>query len=770
MPFAHTLVESPDQLAELLAPVLRGEVPRLAIDTETSEVRDDRFTPFGTDTRVCGFSLSWPGTDLYVPVRHKPYDWQRRPHLLTRDTQRRGEHWLRVLLEEEGVAPFYDAPGWQPGWLPGRDPNVEPGAAWELLQGALSVEGVSWYAHNWPFDSKVLLVEGLELPWERMPCTQALSVFTDERPLDAYDEVENRYVHGGHSLKHLGEQYLGIRPDAQALMEQAREALGKGASPMRDWSMIPLRTAMAPYGCMDTHLTLRLADECEGRKGYQDERVRELLARHMAERRIIVEDMERPGIPVDTELSSQRAGEKEAELRATLERLNELAGTAVPVEDPKRLAPFLYQQLGLPMAYAGADDTREATLKKVRGKLVARGIEPEGGLSIAKAAQLLDAIMDYRHTLKQLTAFYRPLAQHEGGVAHPVISPIRALTTRMAASAPAVHQMQKPKKSKDPVEARNLQVHSVRHLVKPPEGMVLGCWDFNSQEMRLSAHYTVAIPSAYDYRFTWGCTLLRRGDCKGKAPHQKEGGPRVTHVGYRPNTSERPQELRLVEGFMDEGVDFDPHQRMVELCEEYGLGIDRDRAKTAVYAILYGVGAQKLSDMLDCDFSVARRLIRLFWDEAYPELGRVRQFVDERLRRVGPATAWSHCDSIRSLHGGVIYLESGYKALNYLVQRSGREMLCKAIVDVKAHLLEAKAAGAYHMRLPIHDELIMLIDKESLDREVVASVSRIMVQAGEPSRVPMVVEPNLCTESWAIKEPLPADWGCDGVQLLKESS
>ncbi len=768
----HTLVESADQLASLLEPVLTGAVPRIGLDTESTLVRDKTFTPFGTDTRVAGISLSWPGTDLYVPVRQAPYDWRRRPRLLERDSANRGQHWLRALLEVERVEPFSEQAGWEPAWMDGADPNVSLAAVLELLSRALRVPSVQWYAHNWPVDAKLLVFEGLELPWERMPCTQALSVFTDERPLDAYLESEKRYVHGGHALKHLGEAHLGIAPDAQAELDQAREALGKGSAKLDEFNMIPLRSVLARYACMDSHLVMRLADVCEARPGYQDPRVRELLDRHMAERRIIVMDMERPGIPIDYQLAEERSKEKERELEQVRLRMDELAETMVPVEDPKRLAPFLYNDLGLPMAHSDSDDTREATLKKVRTKLVSRGVATESGLSVIKGAQLLDAILDYRKVQKELTAFYRPLAKHTQGRVHPVISPILARTTRAAASKPNVHQMKKPKKDKDAAKARANQVGSVRHLFKPPEGFVFLPCDFSSQEMRVSAHYSQAIPSSFAYRFTWRCTKPKRGSCKGKAPHMEAGhvGPDIMHVGWRDNYSTRPNVLRLVKGFMEEGVAFDPHQRMVELCEQHGLGIDRDQAKTAVYAILYGAGAKKLSETLDCSYDVARKLLRIFWDEAYPELGRVRQFVDERLRRTGPSTPWSGQAFIRSLHGGRIYLDSGYKGMNYLVQRSGREMLLKATLDVRQWFVDQKVDDAYRIMLPVHDELVMMVAKDSLDKAVVQGITERMVRAADPCTVPMVVEPNVCHESWAIKEPLPSDWGCDGVALLKEAA
>lgn len=773
----HVLVESVEQLRELVAPVLAGDVGQVVLDTETSEVVGERFTPYGTDTRVAGWSLSY-GTDvdLYVPLRHRPYDWRRPARLVSGDAKHDGPEWVRRLLQVERVLPEEDGPGWQPG----ADPNVPLEPVWELLQALLDVEGVEWLAHNWPFDAKMLSVEGLRLPWDRMEDSQALSVHTDPRPVDAWDDSLNDgrggYVHGGHGLKHLGETWLGVPADAQRLLDQARAALGPHGGNLSDWSMLPLRTAVAPYACMDTRLALKLTEHCRKRDAYQDSKVRELLRLHKVERRISC-GMEEAGIPVDAEEAARRAEAKEREVAALSERCRQLAGVrVVPLSAPADLADMLYSELGLP-SYRGIRNTEAATLKKVRTHMVARGEEPAGSISADDAVDLLDAILEWRRATKELTAFYRPLTQlGSGGRVHPVLSPLRARTTRFSAAAPNAMQMAKPKKAKEPEVARANQVASVRHLFKPEPGHVFVCADYNGQEMRVSAHYANAIPESFAYRFTWNCTMGKRGSCKGREGFREDGtaypgnhGPKgdrdecrkVVHVGWRPNYSQRPPSMFLVDGFLSGNSDFDPHQAMVEWCVREGLKeIDRDKGKTADFAALYGAGAKKLSETLDCSMDVAYRILDIFWDKAYPELGRVRLFIQERLRRCGKETAFSHQPFIRTLHGGRIYLRGSFKGPNYIVQRSCREILLQAIVGCDEYVREN--CPSYKLVLPVHDELIWHVPEADLEEAHVRNICRIMVAAGRASSVPMVVEPNVCRESWAVKEKLPG-WGWDGV-------
>lgn len=742
----HTLIERPDELRELLRPVLDGEVSEFAFDTETTEIVDDYFTTYGTDVKMAGFSISFDRpdgseVDLYVPVRHQPYDWRRRPDLIAGDLENDGPGWLRRLTEIEGVTPPCEGSGYPGGEWAELSPNLHPADVFPILGEALWT-GAIVFAHNAHFDARILERDGLLIPWERLLCTQAASIYTDPRPLDLYDEDANEYVHGGHALKHLGEVWLGVPADAQALLQQAKQALGVGSARLEDYSMLPLRTAIAPYAAMDTRLTLKLAHHIRQREAWKLPAVQALLEEHRRELPIIMA-MEREGLHVNRELASARAEEKRAERSELIQKMKKLAGRDVPVDSPTRLREVLYGDLGIPR-FRGNDDTRDATLKHLRTKLVADG-------EADWKAELLDAIRDYRSVSKEISSFYDPLAKG-GDVIHPIIRQLGARTLRQTASKPNAHQMKKPKKGSDPTT-------SVRHLIRPSEGSVFVCADYSAQEMRGAAHYTVAIPEAFPYRFTWRCTLQRRGDCKGKPPH----GPKEIHVGWRETIDEAPSAFYLHDGFLNEGTSFDPHQKMVEMVARENYDLDRDKCKTGDFAILYGCGGPKLADTLNIPISTAYKLIRLFWDRAYPELNRVKTFISERLRKIGPETKWSHQDYISTMHGAPIYLSDGYKGLNYVVQRSCREILLKATIACQQYIDENGLADDYRIALTVHDEIIFEIREAHLDQVHVRALCRRMVEAGAKSRVPMVVEPKLARVSWATKEALPAEWGWNGV-------
>lgn len=738
---AYRLIKTPAELAQALAPIHAGEVDFAAFDTETSEVLDERFTPWGTQTRIAGYSISFDDPagpiDIYVPLRHVPYDWRRRQDLLAKVDS---GAWVRRLLDDEGVTPEGT---WREGW----DPNLDALRCFELLDYVFTVKEVEWGAHNWNFDAAMLAAEGIKLPWERLFCTKVASVFTDPRPLDRYDEIEKRYFHGGHSLKHLGETWCGIKPAEKDLLDEARKVLH-----CNDWSMLPLRTIVGPYAGQDTRLVIELRKHILKRPAYQDERVQELIRKHIAEIRL-ANEMERRGIGVDQAGAMAEAKKAESKVGELLKKANDLAGCALPINNGEELANTLYATMGLPQ-YRDIRNTRKATLKQVRQRLARN---PENytmqGVLHSDGMEILDLIIDYRKADKELTSFYRPLTYFgDEGRIHTILRPLQAKTTRYSASKPNMQQM--PRKGE------------VRKLFRPKPGHVFLLFDYSQQELRVGAHYARAIPAAFEWRFTWRCTLAKRGDCKGKKPHGPKDDlaacKKVVHVGYKNMWSRQRGAMGLVDGFMSGDREYDPHQSMLDTCHQQGhTDLDRYQAKTANFALLYGAGPFKLSETLDTSLDFAKSLHTTFWEKAYPELGRVKDFIDERLRRAGPRLPWSHEDFIRTLHGGRIHLDDGYYGLNYIIQRSCREILLNAILGVDEYLVESEVP--YELILPVHDELILEAPEDEVDEGVVRDIARTMVGAGSASSIPMIVDPSIAEVSWGEKSDLPLSWGFNGI-------
>jgi DNA polymerase I-like protein with 3'-5' exonuclease and polymerase domains len=723
---SNGLVGNLEELEELLHPILDGQVAWAAIDTETTLVEDERFTPYGTGTRVAGFSVSYDyspkltravkSVDFYAPLRHVPYDWRRPPEVLAK----KDPEWFKILTEEEGVDP---AGGWKaPEW----DPNLIFKDAIALLQAALAAGQTRWVAHNWGFDGPMLSVDGLKIPWGRIEESQFLSQFTDDRPLDAWDEERNRYV-VSHRLKDLGEDILGVPADAQARLQVAQQVLGKGQAKLQDFSMLPLRTALSIYACMDTRLTLRLLHHCRGRKTWEDPRIQERYRQEVA---LIphIKALQELGVEIRPELARELAEKAEIELSEITRKTNEVAGRVLNFGCSEVLSQQLYGELQMPV-YRDNTDTQKATLKMVQK----RCMDPasyHGKLAPSVARDVLQGILDYRAKEKELTAFFRPLSVYGAdGTIHTLIRQMAAATTRMSSAKPNLQQAKKK--------------GEVRRVFKPRDGKLFGFLDYDQVEMRLAAHYAKMMPESFRSVFTWSCTMAKRGSCKGRGTHgpkdDAEACRKVIHTGRFPSWQYRPAKLHLYEGFMTDPT-FDPHQRMADVA-----GVERDVAKTSNFALLYGAGYNKLAETLDCTRERAKELFHFFWDDAYPELNYVRGFIDERLRRVGARTKFSHSDFITTLKGGRIHLDSGYKGFNYVVQRSAREVFGDGFLEV---CLLCEGLDGYDVVMPTHDEVTLEIERSEYDVGVLRQVAQLMRDAGSDCSVPLTVGCEVSDQNW----------------------
>lgn len=702
------LITTLDELRVAVEPILAGQVPEAAFDTETTEILDERFTPYGTESRIAGFSVSYDDpsnveVDFYAPIRHRPYDWRRRFDLVPED-------WRRRLQEDEGVT---SSGTWAEGW----DPNLPKDGALEILQETFEAAETRWAGHNWAFDGSMVDADGVEPPWDRIEETQFLSIYTDTRPIDAWDDGAKKFVHGGHALKHLGETYLGVERGAEDLVKLARKVLQ-----CNDYSLLPLRTILAPYACLDTRLTLQLLRHCRARPTF-DEKAQAL---YESERRLIrhIVALMRRGIRVRPELAQQFGQHAEERLAEIVTKTNDLAGQVLPYGNGEKLGEVLYQDLAMPKAF-GKGDTRGPTLKQVRARLP----DDEAG---RKLRAIVDGVLAYRTTHKELTAFYRPLQTFgEDGILHPLVRQMAAVTTRMSVAKPNVQQVKKK--------------GDVRRAFVPRDGFRLGFADYDQIEMRISAHYSKVLPEAFQSLFTWNCTLAKRGDCKGRKPHgprdDEQACRKVVHTGRRPQWHYKPPKLYLYEGFMTD-PDFDPYLRFAEITEE-----SRDVSKTATLALLYGAWYVKLAETLDCPVDHAKMLHSYFWDQAWPELAFVREFIAERLRRVGTPTKISGAEYLRTLKGARIYLEGSYKGLNQLVQRSAREVFGEGYLAV-ADWCERETGGAYVPISPTHDEIVFEVDKQSDDPAAWRQIVDLMMAAGAECRVPLTVGVEISDTSW----------------------
>jgi DNA polymerase I len=166
--------------------------------------------------------------------------------------------------------------------------------------------------------------------------------------------------------------------------------------------------------------------------------------------------------------------------------------------------------------------------------------------------------------------------------------------------------------------------------------------------------------------------------------------------------------------------------------------LQRTIAKSANYAILYGVSAFGLSQATKIDQKEAQRYINAYF-ATHP---RVRAFID-RILQEGRDRGW-----VQTLLGRRRYLpdlRSGNPvarnaaermAMNAPVQGSASDMIKIAMVRMRAALRERELAA--RMLLQVHDEL--LFEAPPAEVPVVEALAREIMEAALPLDVPVVVD------------------------------
>jgi DNA polymerase-1 len=176
----------------------------------------------------------------------------------------------------------------------------------------------------------------------------------------------------------------------------------------------------------------------------------------------------------------------------------------------------------------------------------------------------------------------------------------------------------------------------------------------------------------------------------------------------------------------------DIHDQTTELI--FGAGWakpQRQLAKIATYATLYGGGVKAIQDQAETDAETAKAVRDGFF-RAYPGVGRwaratvksaeARGFVITRTGRRLPV------DRGRS-----------YAATNYVIQSTARDVFAAALLDVE------EAGLGRHLLLPIHDELLGQAPEHMAD-DIAVNVSRVM--ARELDGVPITTDFKVGKRSW----------------------
>ena len=280
------------------------------------------------------------------------------------------------------------------------------------------------------------------------------------------------------------------------------------------------------------------------------------------------------------------------------------------------------------------------------------------------------------------------------GRIHAEINQLRSdtggtVSGRLSMSSPNLQQLPARNKEFGPI---------IRGLFLPEENYQWGSFDYSQQEPRLVVHYASSIGEGY----------------------------------------EGSQEL--VEAYTKANADF--HQTVADL-----VGIDRKQAKTIGLGLMYGMGKNKLANMLGLGFDEASALIAKFNRRApfvkllsdrcmkkansegviRTKLGRKCRFDMWETKDFGIHTPEKFENASAKYGANNIKRAFTYKALNRLIQGSGADQTKKAIVDCYEQ-------GDLAL-LQIHDELCFNVSSKEHAQKI-----KTVMENGVKLRVPSVVD------------------------------
>jgi len=158
---------------------------------------------------------------------------------------------------------------------------------------------------------------------------------------------------------------------------------------------------------------------------------------------------------------------------------------------------------------------------------------------------------------------------------------------------------------------------------------------------------------------------------------------------------------------------------------------ERKYAKTVNFGRVYGGGARTVAQQTGLDIQTAKKVVEAF-DQRYP---RVKQFSDQL---AAMAARYGHVTT-RTGRRLPVDPDRGYSALNYVIQSTSRDVTCRGILRLH------EAGLTPHIRLPIHDEVVLSLPRDAAE-EMAGQVGELMAMHMGP--VHISTDPTVTGKSW----------------------
>lgn len=247
-------------------------------------------------------------------------------------------------------------------------------------------------------------------------------------------------------------------------------------------------------------------------------------------------------------------------------------------------------------------------------------------------------LQEYRNANKFLSTYIGPMVGRD--TVHCNFRQIGAWTGRMSCARPNMQNI--------PVRAGS----EVREMFVPREGCVFVVADYDSIEMRILAHY-------------------------------------LNDPGFQTMISDG----------------HDPHAWMASMIwggepDDYAKGTpgekQRSIAKNTLFAITYGAGARRVSDMNKMDMAEAKALVATI-KSSLPNYKRLMGRVQKKIKTVG---------YVNTLFGRVntVPRDKAYVGLNALIQGSAADVMKKGVIEIDKAIADVPDA---QLLLVVHDEAVV---------------------------------------------------------------
>lgn len=164
-------------------------------------------------------------------------------------------------------------------------------------------------------------------------------------------------------------------------------------------------------------------------------------------------------------------------------------------------------------------------------------------------------------------------------------------------------------------------------------------------------------------------------------------------------------------------------------------GVTRKQAKDIGFGLVYGMGIDLLAEKLKCSPQEARRLKELFL-RSMPNAASFIKAVIRKAKETGfISNPWGRVFKFS--------VDDAYKAVNYLIQSSGAEILRDAMNE-----LDKMYFGNPYVKmiLTVHDEICFSIHKDHLHE--IENIKHVMRTVYKHKILPMDVDCKISNESW----------------------